>query len=497
MSTIAAGSAHSRASKLLPLVAAVAFCLYNDARAAIIHVDDATAGSVPGKCTIVDAVTAINTQAAVNGCAAGDSSNDTVDLTAFLVPTTISFTQAAAGFSHALALTSAMTISGSLDSGGMPYVTLERSTVSGTPDFGLIQTSSIVTLYGLTLANGSAQGGSFGGAIQAGSGLTVDHCIMSDNASSTGGGAIVATNGLTLSYSSVTGNTAVYGGGGVVSSSGLLIDHSTISNNSTTDATGAGGGGVYGTGTITVHASTISGNSSASDGGGIYGKSNVNLVDSSVSGNHALAGAGGGIFAMVIGVDATRSTVDNNTASTLGGGIYADDAALTNSTIIGNTAGSSGAGAYAHTISMDYATIFANTAQSGSGGGVNFSISGAATGTIVFGNSPNDLDTTSHSALTGSHNLIANSAWSVPPDTLKCDPMLGALGNFGGLTKTLPLMNGSCAIGAASTTPDQTADQRGYLRPAAGKANPGADIGAFERQLTDDNPDLIFANGFE
>jgi hypothetical protein len=127
---------------------------------------------------------------------------------------------------------------------------------------------------------------------------------------------------------------------------------------------------------------------------------------------------------------------------------------------------------------------------------VNFSASGAATGTIIFGNSPNDLDTASHSALTGGHNLIANSAWSVPADTINCDPMLGALGNFGGPTKTLPLMSGSCAIGAASTTPDQTADQRGLPRPAVNQKNAGADIGAFERQLTDD-PDLIFGNGFE
>jgi predicted outer membrane repeat protein len=319
---------------------------------------------------------------------------------------------------------------------------------------------------------------------------------MTDNASSTGGGAIVATNGLTLSYSSVIGNAAVYTGGGIVSSAAMLIEHSTISNNSTTDATGVGGGGVYSTGTITVRASTISGNSAASKGGGMYGGSNVNLIDSSVSGNHALGGAGGGIFALSLGVAANRSTISGNTASTLGGGIYADDVALTNSTITGNAAVGAGAGAYAHTISMDYATVFANTTQSGTGGGVNFSISGAATGTIIFGNSPDDLDTASHSALTGSHNLIANSAWAVPADTINCDPMLGALGNFGGPTMTLPLAAGSCAIGAASATPDQTEDQRGYLRPATGQANAAADIGAFERQLADD-PDLIFANGFE
>jgi predicted outer membrane repeat protein len=508
MSTIAAAPTYTRAplaSKLLPLVAAVAFCLYTNAHAATIMVNDTTAGSVPGKCTIVDAVTAINTQAAVNGCvagdgAAGDGTDDIVDLTGFKVPTTISFVQAASGFSHALSLAQRMTIIGLLDKDGVPQVTLERSAAAGTPDFGLIQTSDAVTLSGLTLSNGSAQSGTFGGAIQAGSALTVNHCIMSGNASSTGGGAIVATNGVTLNNSTVTGNTAVFTGGGIVANSAMLIYQSTISNNSTTDATGSGGGGVYGTGSITVRDSTISGNSSASRGGGVYGASNINLVDATLSGNHALAGAGGAVFALNVGVDANRSTIDNNTASALGGGIYAVDASLANSTITGNAAGGSGGGVYAHTITMDYATIFANATQSGTGGGVNFSISGAATGTIIFGNlsgtMPDDLDTASHSALAGSHNLIGSSAWGVPADTINCNPMLGALGNYGGPTMTLPLASGSCAIGAASATPDQTADQRGYLRPAAGQANSAADIGAFERQLVDD-PDFIFANGFE
>jgi hypothetical protein len=145
---------------------------------------------------------------------------------------------------------------------------------------------------------------------------------------------------------------------------------------------------------------------------------------------------------------------------------------------------------------MDYATIFANTAQSRGGAGVNFSISGDATGTIIFGNSPRDLNTSSHAALSGGHNLIASSIWGVPADTITCNPMLGPLGNYGGPTMTLPLGSGSCAIGAASLTPDQPTDQRGFPRPAAGQANLAADIGAFERQLADD-PDLIFANGFE
>src|ERR1700733_4522377 len=109
MSTITAVSSSRRArrmGKVLPLVAAVAFCLDINARAATIVVNDASAGSVAGMCTLADAVTAVNTRASVKGCMAGDPTGDnTIDLTGFTTPTTISFTQATSGFSHALAVT--------------------------------------------------------------------------------------------------------------------------------------------------------------------------------------------------------------------------------------------------------------------------------------------------------------------------------------------------------------------------------------------------------
>src|SRR5262249_39637140 len=54
-----------------------------NAHAATIVVDSAGTDSETGLCTIVDAVTAVNTAAAVNGCAAGDGDNDTIDLNSF------------------------------------------------------------------------------------------------------------------------------------------------------------------------------------------------------------------------------------------------------------------------------------------------------------------------------------------------------------------------------------------------------------------------------
>jgi predicted outer membrane repeat protein len=494
--------------RLLPLAAALAFCISSGTHAATIIVNNAAAGSVMGMCTIVDAVTAINTQTAVNGCMAGDSNNDTVDLTGFTAPTTIAFTQPASGFSHALALNKDMTITGALDSGGMPYVTLERNLNLLTPNFGLIETTAALTLYGLTLTNGSAQGGTLGGAILAGNVLVVNNSVIISNFSSSAGGGIAANNSVTLNHSTISGNTAADMGGGISSNSSVHVYYSTLSGNSTTSASGAGGGGIYSSGSVVVGNSTISSNTSAAAGGGINTSNSVTLSASAstLTGNTAQAGAGGAVFAINAinsnsSVGATASTINGNNASTEGGGIYANDATLTNSTITGNTATGSGGGIYATTATMNYCTVFANTTQGGIGGGLNFAISATATATILYGNmvgnmSGDDVNTPSHSALSGSDDIIANSAWGVPADTISCDPMLGSLGNFGGPTMTLPLMTGSCALDAASATPSLITDQRGYPRPAVGEDHFKADIGAFERQPSDD-PDLIFANGFE
>jgi hypothetical protein len=250
---------------------------------------------------------------------------------------------------------------------------------------------------------------------------------------------------------------------------------------------------------VVVGNSTISNNTSASDGGGISTSNSVTLTASTLSGNTAQAGAGGAVFAINAinsnsSVGASISTINGNNAFTDGGGIDANDTSLTNSTITGNTVNGSGGGVSAGTVSLNYCTVFANTAQFGMGGGIDFAISGTANATILFGNTPRDVN--SGSALTGSFDIIANSTSAPPPDYINCDPMLGTLGNYGGPTMTLPLMNGSCALDAASATPIQTTDQRGYPRPAVGEDHFKADIGAFERQASED-PDLVFANGFD
>jgi predicted outer membrane repeat protein len=488
-------------NKIAPLAAAIAFGLAGAAHAATIVVNDATAASVTGTtCTIVDAVTALNTQLPVNGCAAGENGSNTIDLTGFVTPTTISFTTSPGAQGHALALTGNAVIIGGLDSNGMPLVTLERSSVTGTPMFGLISTSATLTIDGLTLQNGSVQT-YLGGAILASAALTVNNSVIRGNSSSSAGGGIASTNTVTLNNTIVSGNTAMYTGGGIQSNGSVRAYDSTISGNSTTSATGTGGGGIYAQSFVQADHATISGNTSAGKGGGIYALGNINMSNSTVSGNAAQAGPGGALDSIVGGVTLTACTVDSNTATTNGGGIYAADAALVNSTVTGNTAGGSGGGIYAHTAELSYSTIFANTAgtdasQSGIGGGLDFSTSATAYATIVYGNTPDDLNTASTTALGGSFNLVGDlTTVTTPMGTLSCDPLLGALSDNGGPTQTLPLGDGSCAIDMAAAMPTVTTDQRGYLRPAPIGDTPLSDIGAFEAGSHD--PDVIFANGFE
>lgn len=63
---------------------------------------------------------------------------------------------------------------------------------------------------------------------------------------------------------------------------------------------------------------------------------------------------------------------------------------------------------------------------------------------------------------------------------ITADPRLGELGNWGGATKTVPLLPGSSAIDAGNDATCAATDQRGVPRPQGAHC----DIGAYEGQLT-------------
>lgn len=482
-----------RALNYAPLAIAVILSLVRPTHAANIVVNSADAVSEPDVCTIIDAVAAVNTQTAVNGCAAGDGDSDTIDLTGFTTPTTISLTQATPMTGHALAISNRVIINGSL-SGQTPLVTIQRSTVSGTDSFGLIDTSAPLTINGLTLSNG-ASGAYAGGAILAGDALTVNYCVIQNNKSDSAGGGIAASAGqLSILHSTITGNTAGNAGGGIESTVAVQIYYSTVTNNTTLGAAAPvnGGGGLFSNAAIRVRNTTFDGNTSASAGGAIYIADVANIVNATISNNTASNGSGGGIFASTAGINIITSTVTANHASGNGGGINGGPVDLTNSTITGNTATGIGGGVAADTLTSSYSTLASNTSTA-AGGGANFATGADSQATIFYGNTPDDLATASTAAMTGQYNIVGTTTATTPADTASCNPLLAALANNGGSTQTMALQTGSCAIDAASDTPSVSVDQRGYSRPAAVSTN--ADIGAYEAGATD--PDVVFANGFE
>ncbi len=163
---------------------------------------------------------------------------------------------------------------------------------------------------------------------------------------------------------------------------------------------------------------------------------------------------------------------------------------LTNVTFSGNTA-SLGGGIYNKTNSsptLTNVTFSANRAYSYGGGIYNYNNSKPTIrDTIFWGNTaPNDpqiynYDTTSTPSL--SDSVVQGGC---PAGSSSCtkiitaDPRLGALGNWGGSTQTIPLLPGSSAIDAGNDATCAAFDQRGVPRPQGAHC----DIGAFEGELT-------------
>jgi predicted outer membrane repeat protein len=489
---------------LRPLAAAVTLCLTGSIHAANIVVTNANEGSVTGQCTVQDAVTAVNTQTAINACVAGDGSNDNIDLTGFTSPTTITFTASTATIGAdntvALGLTRAATIVGALDASGNPVVTLKRSSVSGTPNFGILASTANLYINGLAIENGHAAHN--GGAVYVGGTgtLSLSHCAMSDNYANAGG-AVLANNSLTAFDCSMTSNNAVDGGALSVDGTATLSDV-TVSGNS---AMRIGGGALLVqaatiTGSTFSNNSALGGSASSGYGGGLFTVIAPTLSNTTISGNSATKN-GGGIFAQR-GMTATGCVFNGNSADAHGGAIATESngytATLINSTVSGNTASGAGGGIWAYAASLSFATVYANryTTPGSKGAGLYFIHGATAYASILTGNGNYDIGAPSNIAVSGSYNIVGAGV-SVPPDTRNCAVDFGPLANFGGPTKTLPLLTGSCAIDSGPFNATATVtDQRGDPRPIQiTGASARWDVGAFEKQSASD-PDYIFIDGF-
>ncbi|HBB97037.1 MAG TPA: hypothetical protein DC054_16795 [Blastocatellia bacterium] len=242
-----------------------------------------------------------------------------------------------------------------LNGPGSDQLTVQRSQTSGTPDFRIltINSSTTVTVSGLTISNGSVSGGPPGGGVHNSGVLTVSNTTVSGNIARTAAaaGGIYNIGVLTLNNSTVSGNTAD-SGGGISNRATLVMAKSMVGGN-----TSKIGGGIYNNSpaTMTLTNSTVSGNTSISSGGGggIFNENgSLTLANVTVTGNTGNGVTGGGGLFNFGGTTYLRNTIVANNA-VVGGGLGPDLKGTFNSqdyNLIGNTSDASFTGNVAHNI---------------------------------------------------------------------------------------------------------------------------------------------------
>ncbi|MGA9332731.1 MAG: IPTL-CTERM sorting domain-containing protein [Rudaea sp.] len=391
-----------------------------------------------------------------------------------------------------------------------------------------MQSSTISDNTAIVHASASA---SYGGKYLAVGGGAFAQFIYASNDSSISGNLAIASEGFAIgggafsqsSYlvdSSVSGNTAqgIFAVGGGIGASALYLQTSTLSGNTANGMVGTAdgdpayalaiGGGGFAKYAVQLQASTVTGNVAQNNAAGKYAQAAIGggLAASYRSG---VSGTGNGsdAVAAVAPVSISYSTIDHNRAQ-IGGGMVAKYAmTLAQSTISGNTAQVEGgglaivysgnsAGLYSHF----YNSTIANNSAGNYGGGLllyygasptmqstiiaaNIAATGAdiyayqnnsTSGTLTGGSS---VEQPSAVTIGGSHNLIMDAAnVTLPGDTLTGNPLLQALADNGGPTRTHLLGAGSPAMGTGSNPNNYPYDQRGpgFPRSPGGITNIGS-----------------------
>jgi len=188
---------------------------------------------------------------------------------------------------------------------------------------GIRNTTGDVTLDGVTLRNNQAETG--GGIAVLEGGTLVDGSsptsITDNEAATAGGGAFVADGLVDLSdQTEVTSNQATGSGGGI-----WADDLTTVELDGTTIATntaGSNGGGIYVGGTLDGIAPIVESNHAGLNGGGVYSGAGVaSLTGGPTIENNEAEDLGGGIYSLEeLAIGGGR--VGNNTAGAGGGGVY-------------------------------------------------------------------------------------------------------------------------------------------------------------------------------
>ena len=381
---------------------------------------------------------------------------------------------------------SATKVGGGLFSeGGTASLTMTECTVSGNSASdgggGLGNLGGKATLIYCTVSgnNSASEGG--GGLFNLDGTATLTNCTVSSNNGRNGlyniGGAATLTN------CSVSGNEEF----GLVNedTSTLTMTNCTVGGNkedglvnydtstlfmTNCSVSGNNGGLINSSATATLTSCTVSGNSATGEGGGLFNVGGTaTLTNCTVSDNSATYGGAlfnGGGTATLINCTVSDNFAKVNIGGLLNGGGTATKLTLTNCTVSGNSAAAAIGGLYNDgTATLSNCTVSGNSALSVVGGVLFAAGTATLNNTIVAGDTGGDTD----GSYSGSNNFIGGN------------PLLAALGNYGGPTQTMPPLPGSPVIGAGSTAlipAGITTDQRGEPRIVNGTV----DLGAVESQ---------------
>jgi predicted outer membrane repeat protein len=354
------------------------------------------------------------------------------------------------------------------------------------------QSSPILT--NVTFSNNTAAN-IYGGGMYSeyGSNPTLTDVIFSGNSAYRGGGMYNHQDCSPLLLRvTFSGNHADVDGGGLYNSFGdLTVTDSTFEQNYAID--GYGGGIAAAGGTVTITNSTFSGNSSSFGGAILHSGSNpageMTITNSTFDGNNATEYGGGILNNDPLTI--TNSTLSGNTAGFDGGGIQNNSLlTITNSTLFGNTAGLNGGGLnnLYGTVTVINSTFSANGAN-GAGGGIRNENTMSFSNTIVA-NSTSGGDCSNNSTIsTNTNNLVEDGSCSA---AISGDPTLAPLANYGGVTQTLALLEGSTAIDAGddatcAAAPVNNTSQNGVTRPYGAHC----DIGANEYEVETAAPRVL------
>jgi hypothetical protein len=296
-------------------------------------------------------------------------------------------------------------------------------------------------------------------------------------------------------------------GGCVLATNAVYLQNTILSDCAATSNNGIAHGGAVNASVVTLTSSSVLGSTASSanadaHGGGVYAAAQITCVDSLVQSNNSLSGSGlatgpfgegGGVYSNIVTL--TRCAVAGNHASHSGGGVFGFSAFASDSTISGNTSDFAVGGiAIANTpAAITNSTIAFN--HGGTCGGY-FGPSGSYINSSILADNTADTPTGCHDVNAGfgvgTNNIVgvADAGVTLPVDTYVGDPQLTPLGDHGGPTPTHALQAAGYAVDHGNNANGLDTDQRstGYARVVNGVA----DIGAYERQVDDDE---IFYSG--